>query len=164
MKICSKLTIKTLEQHQWHHSSIFIVDFEHISHLVIAFLLLTLKDWDLNSKIEDAMIYGFWTKIRAFYFQISKESLQTWLYLVLRIMIWFLVNFTKIGWENVTGLIKHSNIKCFAAVLTETPFSWHLFFQIKSIHNPFKTCFRNSRGKIVKSSSIKIKPMILQQY
>ena len=33
-EICSKLTIKTPERHQWGHSSVFIVNLEHISHLV----------------------------------------------------------------------------------------------------------------------------------
>ena len=45
---CSKLTIETLEQgvkyvqSQWRRSGVFIVNFEHISHLVLVFLLLTL--------------------------------------------------------------------------------------------------------------------------
>ena len=39
---CSKLTIKTPEQRHWRRSSVFIVDFQHISHLVLVFLLLTL--------------------------------------------------------------------------------------------------------------------------
>ena len=39
-EICSKLTIKTPERRIWHRSSAFIVNFEHISHLV---LLLTLN-------------------------------------------------------------------------------------------------------------------------
>ena len=42
-KICSKLTIKIPERCHWHRSGIFIVNFEHISHLVIVFLLLTLS-------------------------------------------------------------------------------------------------------------------------
>ena len=42
-EICSKLTVKTPERCQWHHSDIFIVNFEHISHLVLVFLLLTLN-------------------------------------------------------------------------------------------------------------------------
>ena len=42
-EICSKLTIKTPERHQWHRSGVFIVNFEHISHLVLVFLLLTLN-------------------------------------------------------------------------------------------------------------------------
>ena len=37
---CSKLTIETLE---WRRSGIFIVNFEHIPHLVLVFLLLTLS-------------------------------------------------------------------------------------------------------------------------
>ena len=41
---CSKLTIKTLEQWRlWRRSGVFIVNFEHISHLVLVFLLLTLS-------------------------------------------------------------------------------------------------------------------------
>ena len=41
--ICSKLTIKTPERRQWHLSGVFIVNFEHISHLVLVreFLFLT---------------------------------------------------------------------------------------------------------------------------
>ena len=41
--MCSKLTIKAPEQHHWRRSGIFIVNFEHISHLVLVFLLLTLN-------------------------------------------------------------------------------------------------------------------------
>ena len=41
--ICSKLTINIPERRQWRHSGIFIVNFEHISHLVLVFLLLTLS-------------------------------------------------------------------------------------------------------------------------
>ena len=39
---CSKLTIETLEHH-WCRSGIFIINFEHISHLVLVFVLLTLN-------------------------------------------------------------------------------------------------------------------------
>ena len=42
-EICSKLTIKTPERRQWRCSGVFIVTFEHISHLVLVFLLLTLS-------------------------------------------------------------------------------------------------------------------------
>ena len=42
-KICSKLTIKTAERRQWRLSDVFIVNCEHISHLVLVFLLLTLS-------------------------------------------------------------------------------------------------------------------------
>ena len=41
---CSKLTIETLEQGvKYVQSGVFIVNFEHISHLVLVFLLLTLS-------------------------------------------------------------------------------------------------------------------------
>ena len=42
-EICSKLTIKTPERRHWRHSGVFIVNFEHISHFVLVFLLLTLS-------------------------------------------------------------------------------------------------------------------------
>ena len=39
---CSKLTIETLDRGvKWRRSGIFIVNFEHISHLGLVFLLLT---------------------------------------------------------------------------------------------------------------------------
>ena len=45
-EICSKLIIKTSERRHWHHlrrSGVFIVAFEHILHLALVFLLLTLS-------------------------------------------------------------------------------------------------------------------------
>ena len=42
-EICSVSTKKTPERRHWRHSGVFIVDFEHISHLVLVFLLLTLN-------------------------------------------------------------------------------------------------------------------------
>ena len=42
-EICSKLTIKTSERRHWRRSGVFIVNFEHISYLLLVFLLLTLN-------------------------------------------------------------------------------------------------------------------------
>ena len=41
-EICPKAAIKTPERSR-HRSAVFIVNFEHISHLVLVFLLLTLS-------------------------------------------------------------------------------------------------------------------------
>ena len=41
-EICSKLTIKT-ERCKWRCSGVLIINFDHISHLVLLFLLLTLN-------------------------------------------------------------------------------------------------------------------------
>ena len=40
-EICSKLTIKTPERRQRQRSGVFTVNFEHISHLVLVFLLIS---------------------------------------------------------------------------------------------------------------------------
>ena len=37
----SKLAIKTSERCQWHRCGVFIVNFEHILHLFLVYLLLT---------------------------------------------------------------------------------------------------------------------------
>ena len=42
-EICSKLTIKTPERRHCRRSGVFIVNFDHVSHLVLVFLLFTLK-------------------------------------------------------------------------------------------------------------------------
>ena len=42
-EICSKLIIKTSERRLKRRSGVFIINFEHISHLVLVFLLLTLN-------------------------------------------------------------------------------------------------------------------------
>ena len=42
-EICSKLTIKIPERRHLCRFGIFIVNFEHISHFVLEFLLLTLN-------------------------------------------------------------------------------------------------------------------------
>ena len=42
-EIYSKLPTKTPERRQWRRSDVFIVNLEHISHLVLVFLLLTLS-------------------------------------------------------------------------------------------------------------------------
>ena len=39
----SKLTIKTPERRHWRLAGVFIVHFEHISHIVLVLLLLTLN-------------------------------------------------------------------------------------------------------------------------
>ena len=42
-EICSKLTIKTPDQRNWRRSGVFIVNFEHISQLILVFLSLPLS-------------------------------------------------------------------------------------------------------------------------
>ena len=39
-EICSKLTLKTPERRHWRHSGGVIINFEHISHLFLEFLLV----------------------------------------------------------------------------------------------------------------------------
>ena len=42
-EICSKLTLKTPVWPQWHFSGVFFFNLEHISHLLLGFLLFTLN-------------------------------------------------------------------------------------------------------------------------
>ena len=52
-KVCSKLTIKTSERRHWLRSGFFIVNFEYISHLVVAFLLpVGLREFFINVYIQ----------------------------------------------------------------------------------------------------------------
>ena len=44
-EIFSKFTIKTSEWCQWRHSSVFIVNFEQILHMMVGFPLMTLKKY-----------------------------------------------------------------------------------------------------------------------
>ena len=56
-EICSKLTIKTPELRQRSLSGVFIVNFEHISHLFLVFLLLTLNKYVLGGRSFIVMLY-----------------------------------------------------------------------------------------------------------
>ena len=58
-QICSKLTIKTPEGHQWRCSGVFVANFEHISHLVLVFLLLTLSRSMLTGKVFQSKLRNF---------------------------------------------------------------------------------------------------------
>ena len=52
-EICSKLTIKIPERHYWRRSSVFIVNFEHISYLFLLFLILALDLWLPKVQIDN---------------------------------------------------------------------------------------------------------------
>ena len=51
-EICSKLTIKTPERPQWRRSHVFIVNFDHISQLVLVFAILTLNMYMLTGSLN----------------------------------------------------------------------------------------------------------------
>ena len=64
-EICSNLTIKTPEWHHWHRSIVCIVNFEHISHIFLKFLLLTLNKLMLTETDvwKYTMLISFWSNI-----------------------------------------------------------------------------------------------------
>ena len=62
-EICSKLTIKT----PWRRSGVFIVHFEHISHLVLVFPLLTLSRKMSAGKVETFKILLPWFQENSFF-------------------------------------------------------------------------------------------------
>ena len=53
----SELTIKKPEWRQWRRSGVFIVNFEHILHLVLVFLLLTLSKQNVSKLSESVACY-----------------------------------------------------------------------------------------------------------
>ena len=55
-EISSQLTIETSERRHWRLSGVFIVKFEHISHLVLVFLLLTLSR-QMPAEKEEKNVY-----------------------------------------------------------------------------------------------------------
>ena len=67
-QIYSKFTIKTPERCQWHRSGVFIVNFEHISHLALVFLLLT-----LTISLQAGLVFpSFWKVAKLFRGHISR--------------------------------------------------------------------------------------------
>ena len=70
-KICSKLTIKTPERRHWCHSGVFFVNFEHIPHLFLVFLLLNLN-WFFLIILRDA----FWIPSNIYDGNICENSYQ----------------------------------------------------------------------------------------
>ena len=59
-KTSLKLRTKTPQRRQWRRSGVFIVNFEHISHLLLLFLLLTLIK-QMLAAILDRTFRGFFT-------------------------------------------------------------------------------------------------------
>ena len=55
LETCSQLTIKTLEWRHQHRSSVFILNLEQFSHLILVLQLLTLNR-SLNSSLQGRMI------------------------------------------------------------------------------------------------------------
>ena len=49
-EICSELTIKTTERHQWRHSGVFVVNFEHVSHLVLSVFIVNFEQVNAGLK------------------------------------------------------------------------------------------------------------------
>ena len=73
-KICSKLTINTLEFCQWWRHVVFIVNFEHILHLFLLFLLLTLNSYIFADIVFNELLHC--TKNITFH-QFSFSSVKT---------------------------------------------------------------------------------------
>ena len=75
-EICSKLTIKTPERRR-RRSCVFSLNFEHISHLVLMFLLLTLSKYFTQRRIQSI---NFLCKVIEWFLQTctcSKSAIET---------------------------------------------------------------------------------------
>ena len=77
-EICLKLTIKTPKRCHWCQSGVFFVNFEHILHLILVFLLITLSRQmlagKLNSLKQKLILEPIFPKI---VFPISKQKKWT---------------------------------------------------------------------------------------
>ena len=62
-EISSKLTIKTPDRRHWRRTGVFIVDFEHISHLYVLFSFLTLNKSMLARILPTIFWNNFFTKL-----------------------------------------------------------------------------------------------------
>ena len=61
--ICSKWTIKIPEQRQWCCFGVFIVNFEHIPHIVRVFSLLSLNKF-ITSEVECFLIQSWYLNLK----------------------------------------------------------------------------------------------------
>ena len=68
-EVCLKSTIKTSGRWHWCRPGVFIVNFEHISHLILVLLLLPL------SRLMPALGHFQYLDLRRLYFKSSKEIL-----------------------------------------------------------------------------------------
>ena len=68
-EICSKLTMKAPERHQWCCPDVFIANFEHISHLVQVFFTVNFED------VSTGWGFLFLQKcfIRLYYFSLCRQ-------------------------------------------------------------------------------------------
>ena len=75
-RICSKLTIMKPEWRHWRHSDIFILIFKHLSHVYLAFLLLTLNKfkWVLMGASHLKILRKLKVKVH-----FVNSSLQMWI-------------------------------------------------------------------------------------
>ena len=78
-EICSKLAIKAPERRQWQHSSVFIVNNQHISNLFMVFLLLILNKSILAEKnritqtCNHAHHWNMWISSRTFFWKLFEN-------------------------------------------------------------------------------------------
>ena len=68
-EIDSKLTVKTSERRHLHYSGVFLVNLEHMSHLFLVFLLLT-----LHKKMLPGMVYKSVLEINYSYTYIKRKK------------------------------------------------------------------------------------------
>ena len=78
-KICSKLTIKTKERSQWHHSDVFIVNFEQILQLALVLLLINFSSLptELVPSLTRLKKHGSGLKFFVLIFQ-KLEEIKIW--------------------------------------------------------------------------------------
>ena len=84
-KKCLKLTIKTPERGQWCHSGVINIKFEHISRLLLLFLLLTLSIY-LFTGMEQLSQFR-WKLLFIIWIQMLPDLLLTLLLLLITVPV-----------------------------------------------------------------------------
>ena len=109
-EICSKLTIKNPEQRQWRHSGV-IVNFEHILHLFLPFLLLALnKLMVAGGKLKVFYLEIFQFPANIYLFKVSKrKSFEIYSKLTIKTLEWCHWRCSSVfiaGFEHISHLLQ----------------------------------------------------------
>ena len=126
---------------QWHRSGVFIVNFEHISHLALVFLLLTCNGWLCINATR------FCTRVRNLFFRkiIRNEKLFQSLLWIFSTLLKTCQQIIRVGWLQLNkNLLTESDDISLREKYPNTELFWSLFFCIRIRNNSIFENFSRS--------------------